>query len=552
MTIETNLRGRVKNTQLPLTKGLMPLFEAVQNSIHAIDEADLAPGSSKIVVEILREGQATIDYDQEAAKPGPESLPDISGFRIKDNGVGFTDQHMKSFETLDTDLKASIGGRGVGRLLWLKAFDGALIESQYFDDAGSCFARSFAFTAADGVTNGKRELAVDVAESGTTVLLHGFDPKYRDHSRKTVEAIANSLFEHCLWYFVRQGSVPSIVVRDGDESISLDDVYQSHMHSSAQNEQISIKGHSFELTHIKLRSSTSTPHFIGWCASNRLVSEEPITGKLHGLHGKLEDGGDTFVYACYVTSQFLDERVRPERTGFVLEKSKSNGLFGDTEIAQDELTSSVLERSEEFLSEYLVQTRQAGVSRVRNFVANKQPRYRPILARIPDEALYVDPNISDKELDVLLHRHKSDAESELLRRGHEIMNPKEDDEIEDYENRVRDYLSLADDIKKSDLAEYVSHRKVILDLLRMAIEKQDDGKYNREELLHELVMPMRKTSDSVEFVRSNLWLIDKRLTFHDFLASDKPLKSMPITDSEETKRPDIIALNVFDESILLS
>lgn len=90
---------------------------------------------------------------------------------------------------MKNNLKASIGGRGVGRLLWLKAFDGALIESQYFDDAGSCFARSFVFTAADGVTNGKCELAVDVAESGTTVLLHGFDPKYRDHSRKTVEAI---------------------------------------------------------------------------------------------------------------------------------------------------------------------------------------------------------------------------------------------------------------------------------------------------------------------------------------------------------------------------
>ena len=50
----------------------------------------------------------------------------------------------------------------------------------------------------------------------------------------------------------------------------------------------------------------------------------------------------------------------------------------------------------------------------------------------------------------------------------------------------------------------------------------------------------------------NLWLIDERLAFHDFLASDKPLSTMPIIDSEETKEPDICALNVFDEPILVA
>jgi hypothetical protein len=63
---------------------------------------------------------------------------------------------------------------------------------------------------------------------------------------------------------------------------------------------------------------------------------------------------------------------------------------------------------------------------------------------------------------------------------------------------------------------------------------------------------MRKTSDEVRMDSCNLWLIDERLAFHDFLASDKPISSMPIVDSLDAKEPDICALNVFDEPILVS
>ena len=65
-------------------------------------------------------------------------------------------------------------------------------------------------------------------------------------------------------------------------------------------------------------------------------------------------------------------------------------------------------------------------------------------------------------------------------------------------------------------------------------------------------MPMRKTSDEIFSESSNLWLIDERLAFHNFLASDKPLSTYPITGNMEGKKPDICALNVFDEPLLLN
>ncbi len=36
---KSNIANKVRNTKLPRTKPLMPLFEVISNSIHAINEA---------------------------------------------------------------------------------------------------------------------------------------------------------------------------------------------------------------------------------------------------------------------------------------------------------------------------------------------------------------------------------------------------------------------------------------------------------------------------------------------------------------------------------
>jgi hypothetical protein len=93
---------------------------------------------------------------------------------------------------------------------------------------------------------------------------------------------------------------------------------------------------------------------------------------------------------------------------------------------------------------------------------------------------------------------------------------------------------------------------VILDLFEKAIQHNPDGTYAREDLIHQLIMPMRVDSNSVSLNAGNLWLIDERLAFHDYLASDKTIRSFPISGATDTKEPDICVLNVFDQPILFS
>ena len=543
MSLHTNLEGRLRNTTLPKSNGLLPVFEAVVNSIHSLEEKGNLSSNGEIIITVHRSTQSNLNLNDE------KNLGEITGFTISDNGIGFNDQNMNSFETLDSDHKIDKGCRGVGRLLWLKAFETVQVESFFQDIQGNSYKRQFTFDSKNGVRVSESVSSSELQTKAKVALL-GFDKTYQTASPKTLETIANSLLEHCLWYFVRDEGAPILKIVDNVDQININSLYESYMHASAYAETINIKNQIFELTHIKFRASSARKHSLSLCAANRLVKEENIAGKIPGLYGKITDENGDFVYCCYVSSKYLDNHVRSERTSFDIAEDV-NSIFSDTELSLKEIRQAVLERSSQYLNNYLQANIKASAERIDEFVSNQAPRYRPIVSYINHEDLIIDPNISNKDLELHLHKQLAEVERQLLIKGHEIMRPEIQENV-DYEERLNEYLRTAEDIKKSDLASYVSHRRVILDLLERAIQKTDTGKYAKEDLIHQLIMPMRKDSNEVFMDMCNLWLVDERLAFHNYLASDKTLNSIPITGNNSTKEPDICALNVCDNPILVS
>jgi hypothetical protein len=271
----TNLQGRLRNTKLPKTHGLFPLFEAVVNSIHSIEELTDDMNLGSIKVEIVRDPQEPLELEDADNRRGPDAVGNIIGFKIHDNGAGFNDSNMESFETLDSDHKIEKGCRGVGRLLWLKAFDAISVQSTYFNN-GRGYIRKFIFNSLDGVTALETSDLDSIPKNSTTVFLKDFKDGYRNYSRKTTEAIAKALFEHCLWYFIRDGGAPRIIVTDNDETIDLHNIYDDHMVASAEKQTITVGGYDFELTHVKLLNTISSTHNLAYCAASRLVREETI------------------------------------------------------------------------------------------------------------------------------------------------------------------------------------------------------------------------------------------------------------------------------------
>ncbi|WP_447829492.1 hypothetical protein [Aeromonas salmonicida] len=540
MSLQTNLKGRLRNTSLPKSHGLMPVFEAVVNSIHSIEEKENSY-NGKIVLRINRATQGCLDLDA-------KSLPPIIGFTISDNGCGFDQANFKSFETLDSDHKVDKGCRGVGRLMWLKVFDLVEVESHFFDIDGKLKKRIFRFDAKSGV-HGEQVVDATSQRPSTLVKLVNFDDSFRKHVPTKAQSIATQLLEHVLWYFVRQGSVPKMLLKDMGEVFDLDHLLEEHMHASAFLETITIRDYQFDLTHIKFRASVNKRHQLALCAANRLVKEESIQGKLLGLYGKISDDSGEFTYTCYVSSDYLNQHVRSERTSFDIAEDVEDML---NEVSFKDIREAVLARTKEYLRDILTENVSAGRRRVDDFINNHAPRYRPIANYVAEELLIVDPEKSDKELELHLHAQWYEVERQLVSEGHDIMQPQNKDHIEEYKERLGEYLRKAGDLKKSDLANYVSHRKVIIDLLQKSIERREDGKYAREDMIHDLLMPMRKDSSEVFLDSCNLWLIDERLAFHNYLASDKTIHSMPITGNDSTKEPDLLSLRVFDNPLLVN
>lgn len=239
--------------------------------------------------------------------------------------------------------------------------------------------------------------------------------------------------------------------------------------------------------------------------------------------------------------------MRPERTGFDIPDVTDDALDAD-EPSLTDIRIAALSAAEDHLRDSLAEVLATGRKRVNDFVDKKAPRYRPILRHIDEGQLGVDPGITDRDLELLLHRQLADIESDLLAQGQEVL----DGQGIEYGQRLKSYLAKVEDVKKSDLAAYVSRRRVILDLLAKAVRADKDGKYAREDVIHNLIMPVRSTSDDTPQETNNLWVIDEGLAFHNYLASDKTLRSMPITGSISTQEPDILALQVNDEPVLVS
>ena len=101
------------------------------------------------------------------------SHAEVSGFLIKDNGIGFDDQNFEAFSTSDTIYKASRGGKGIGRFMLLAAFERAEIESGFRANGHMKVRRLTFCTRGTGIESA---ICIEAADQDrtTTIKLLGF------------------------------------------------------------------------------------------------------------------------------------------------------------------------------------------------------------------------------------------------------------------------------------------------------------------------------------------------------------------------------------------
>ena len=129
MPMILNVAGQVNQIKLSPSKALWPLFETIINSIQSLEESDTK--NKSIIIDAVRP-----EYNKQRMddKPGEitEELAHFISFIVTDNGNGFNTNNYSSFMEAYSRLKVKKGCKGIGRFLWLKAFEKVIIQSTYF------------------------------------------------------------------------------------------------------------------------------------------------------------------------------------------------------------------------------------------------------------------------------------------------------------------------------------------------------------------------------------------------------------------------------------
>lgn len=528
----SNLQGKVRNFNLPKNQPLVPLFEAIVNSIHAIDERSHAEPmfsskNGKIIIEIIRDDTLFPNYEKGA----------INGFNITDNGIGFTEENMASFMESDSLYKEKIGGKGVGRFSWLKAFSSVHITSTFrnFDD--TFLTREFDFSLAQMSIKDTINENIEKSENITSVQLKDYKKEYIESLPKQSDTIATRIIQHCFIYFI-SSSCPEIILLDADIEIILNTVFKDKFSSEENKRTFTVGSESFTLLNIKINDkSFANKNSLFLCANDRLVESRNLEKIITDLDSSIfEKLG--YWYLGVLTSDYLNQNVDMNRLSFTIPQEKSDLLsnYPSTEEIISESCSLVTD----YLSDYLASINAQKMQRIQKYTSEIAPQYRHLDFYVHDRIASIKPGITDNELDDELYKIKRDFENKTKNECNELMKNLEKGNIsaEEYQKQFQETINKVSDVNMAALADYVIHRRIILNLLKQGFNIKRDGKFNLEKYLHQLIYPMRSTSKELPYESHNLWLIDEKLSFSQFISSDKPFNN----DAKED-RTDILVLD---------
>ena len=538
MPMTVNVAGQVGQIKLSLAKALWPLFETVINSIQSLEDSNVS--EKKIIIDALRSEDIQLKTDGQGNTV--EEPAHFVAFVVTDNGNGFNTENYTSFLEAYSQLKVKKGCKGIGRFLWLKAFDTVTISSTYFED--DCWhLREFNF-ALTGVTPEQNDKILESKEVGqrTIVSLKGFRNPYRDSVAYSLESLAKKLIEHCLPYFIT-AKCPQIILQDNrGEMFNLNSYYEKTYKDSLHQDPMELNGKHYTLYHMLL-SEGADKHELHLCANNREVKSYVLSNYIPDMKKKLINGEDSYYYVGYLAGDYLDDAVNTERSDFDF----SDGpLFGETK--EPEIVETAVECIRTYLSDELTKVADEKKTQIDMFVKAKRPQYRLLLNRRPEVYDIIPAGLTEDKLDVELYKQQQQWELDTAKKRHAIEEKVKHDATSDpdFQRLFDEYCESITELSRASLAEYVARRKAVIDLLEHALEADENGKYSKESRIHSIICPMQTTSNEIVLDDMNLWLIDDRLAYHHFLASDKKINTIPVLESSVDKRMD---LAIFDAAL---
>ncbi|MDR1173865.1 MAG: ATP-binding protein [Treponema sp.] len=519
MHVNADIKDVVRNYELSNEDGfLFCLFEAVSNALYCSMENQ----NIRIRVNLTRQYRANeINKDTDNY---------IQSFKIEDNGIGFTSENFDKFTK--TIYKTNHeGGKGSGRIAFLKVFSDVKIESVFRED-GNVYRRAFSFDA-ETVRDNKKPLDPP-EENKTTVTFKKIKPEFQETTKRNVDYYQKELLRHFyifLYYLMENKKSFEIRLIDdsGKESERVIDTAMLGK-DKVEKEEFTIEDKlglnglnntvNFELLHIKTKNIEENKAF--YVVDERSAGEIANLDLPPNLLG--DESGFDYYYYAYLKSPFFGRFLNESRTKLSLPREKKNQ---DEKIITEEKIQKIMkEKITKFLSYELSVLNQKNEARVIEALKdkdnNKVENARGYLYILSDDEtkqkLLNTIKYSDDKKKILskirnFHEELQEKTITQINRTVELLKNDKKNEI-DFEDFERKFTLLSEqaNIENSvNLSSYIMYRKYILDLLDEGIHVYEKSRKQNEGFFHNLLMP----KGSIDTKNSNLWLIDDMFLYFE-------------------------------------
>lgn len=520
--IKPDMRAVLARTHLSINSHgfMLPIFEALSNSFDGIEQRFGEDATSK--------GKIEIRFDN----VGNAEEIFVS---IRDNGIGLNEENYKSFRTPFSGFKLSKRGRGFGRFIAFKVFSRIHYSSRFINE-GQEVVRTFRFDIDQDNEIIFHDGEPDFSDCGVCIELNDTKNEWKDLiNTLTADDIKNEIGSHFLPYFLSRG-LPQVSLQfDNDEPENITSYFKAHFIAHDTGEfDCDIDGVvcrlNYALTKIP-KSRQFKNHSLLVAAADRIVGHpRDLSNKLGASHF-IDKNDNKYIIVAVVRGDAFETRLNDSRTSIDLPAKAVESMVGNVCDAIQRKERGQIEKIKTEQSQKLTLTLQ------------ENPILRlGLKGQTLEEYVSRKPNNWGPEefvQDLALSRYR--ASGDLLKQIAEASSNENS-----YIEKIHGLAGKIDEGKKEALAEYVIHRKSIIELLDASRRFSATNERGSEDDVHSLIFRRFSDSTDVTYFEHNLWLIDDALAFVPYVSSDRTMHGKKRQQGDK-----VTDLLFFDDSMVL-
>lgn len=458
--------------------------EALTNSIHA--------GGKSIAVDLHFS-----ERQQEISGVTADERRVLEQITITDDGEGFTAANLNFFDEICTSHKDSIGGKGVGRLAFLKYANTVEIRSQLSNELVE-----FNYTPDFMPEDVKK--CVGSGSPSTCITLRELKENINTQVAKLVNSICDDLR---LLLFMKHQSGHSIKLTFTHNSRQpFDECYgfsgdgiKSELDRGFDVDGVEFKCYGF-------RDEPPKKGIVAMLCADELCIEEYVISRRF----------DVCRHLIFVTSEYFNRRSNMERQRLELPRTDD-----DVDMVSPISREKLMPRIHAECMAMIDESAEGDIEQFKTDNVKKLKKYYPF---IKVDSLGGNAALLDAEEVVKTYRAQQAKREDQLVEALETGKPVSWDDVSH--------------LASEDLARFIVHRALVIDsLANMPPSSAEDA-------IHNAILP--KKSDGSDIRENNIWLVDDKFLSYSSIYSDEALTTIvqevgKSVESKQQRRPDVAA-----------